>query len=220
VVGVAILLASFNASAISYTYDFYKITDNNTEDLSSQLSITLWSYDEANATFGTSLDDTQVLFTVTNNVGIDSNISEVYFDDGLLGPSVAINSLGGFTSFTGGSADPGNLPGGEGIDPVFSSSTNFSADVDPGSPTNGVDDAADILGISLGLGSYADADAVNAAVLGGDLRFGLHVRSIGTLGGSDSYVSPVPGEGVPVPSTLFLLGLGLLGLARMQLKRS
>jgi len=229
VAGAAILLASFHASAGSITYDFYKLTDNNVEDLSGQLSITLWSYDMANDAFGSTtgwvtLDATQVLFTVQNDVGIASNISEIYFDDGLLGPATAINSLDGFTSFTGGGATPGNLPGGLDAVPEFNATVEFSADVDSGNPTNGIDASNDILGILLGTGSLLDYDGVVAAVESGDLRFGLHVRSIGIAGGSDSYISPPgtidpdPAE-VPVPGTLFLLGLGLLGLARTRRRR-
>lgn len=41
-----------------------------------------------------------------NNVGITSNI-----DDGLPGPSVAINRFSGFTNFSGGGSNPSTLPG-------------------------------------------------------------------------------------------------------------
>lgn len=235
-VSTAMLLASFHASAGMITYDFYKLTNTNGEDLgiggSNQLSITLWSYDEANATAITDgwanyvvLNSTQVLFTVQNAVGIASNISEIYFDDGLLGPSLIMNSLTGTTNFTGGGANPGNLPGGSLADPVFQATTQFSADVNPGPPNNGINAAADMLGIYLGLGSYADFDAVVAAVGAGDLRFGLHVRSIGAEGGSDSYVSPPdtiidPPPPVPVPGTVLLMGLGLLLLATARSRRT
>lgn len=202
---VLILGLSTNASA-SVIYGFEKITDNNVEDLSSQLSITLWDSTEANSQFGLMLTGTQILFTVQNNVGIASSIAEVYIDnDSLMGPSIAENSLGGSTNFSGGGASPANLPGGVGIG--FDATDSYSADVNPGPPTNGVSASDDILGLIIGLGSYADFDAVVAAVNDGSLRFGYHVRSIGAAGGSDGYASLVP-----VPAAVWMLGTGLLGL--------
>jgi hypothetical protein len=208
------LLIAAHASASMATYGFYKLTNNNAEDISSQLSITLWDSAGANTAFGTSLAASEVLFTVQNNVGTASNIAEVYFDDGLLGPSVVINSLGGYTAFTGGGATPGNLPAGNTATPAFVATQEFSADVDPGNPSKGVNASNDILGIVLGLGGFADFDAVTAAVASGDLRFGLHVRSIGVAGGSDSYVNTVP-----VPAAAWLFGSALIGLAGLGRKR-
>ena len=200
-----ILGLSANAAA-SVMYGFERITNNNVEDISSQLSITLWDSMEANSQFmGLSLSGSEILFTVQNNVGTASSIAEVYIDDGLLGPSVAVNSLSGSTSFTGGGASPSNLPGGNTVG--FNATTSFSADVNPGPPANGVNTSNDILGLILGLGSFADFDAVVAAVNNGSLQFGYHVRSIGVAGGSDSYVSTVP-----VPAAVWMLGAGLLGL--------
>ena len=116
---LCVLFISSYVSAATQTYGFYKLTNNNAEDISSQLSITLWDANAANAEFSLGLAATDVLFTVQNNVGINSNIAEVYFDDGLLGDSVAHNSLGGSTSFTGGGASPGNLPSGNNASPPF-----------------------------------------------------------------------------------------------------
>ena len=216
-VAAVMVLGSSYASAASMTYGFYQLTNTNVENLSSQLSITVWDSAGANAQFGTSLLSSQILFTVKNNVGTASNIAEVYFDDGLLGPSVVLNSLGGFTNFSGGGANPGNLPAGNTATPAFVATQNFSADVNPGPPPNGVNASNDILGIRLGLGGFADFNAVNAAVASGDLRFGLHVRSIGVAGGSDSYINT---SVVPIPPAVWLLGTALAGLAgRRWLRR-
>jgi hypothetical protein len=210
-------LASSQASADMASYGFYKLSNNNAEDLSSQLSISVWDADAANTEFGTDLLDNEILFTVHNNVGISSNITEVYFDDGLLGPSEVINSLDGYTAFTGGGAAPGNLPGGEDAAPVFEATQNFSADVDPGSPDKGVNASDDILGIVLGLGSFDTFDDITAAVADGSLRFGLHVRSIGDAGGSDSYINtPDTITEVPVPAAAWLFGSALLCLGRFK----
>jgi len=224
IAGLVILLAAFNASAASMAYGFIRVTTNNVEDLSGQLSITLWDSSEANSTFGatlgTALTATQVLFTIENDVGISSNVSEVYFDDGLLGPSVIHNSLGGTTNFTGGGASPGNLPSGNTVSPPFVATEIFSADAQ-GNPSKGVDASLDILGIVLGLGGYADFAAVLAAVDTGDLRFGLHIRSIGEEGGSDSYVSNTGGSSipaVPLPAAVWLFGSVLLGFGALKRK--
>jgi PEP-CTERM motif len=235
--GAAILLASFQASAIplSTTYDFYKLTDTNVEDLGGQLSVTVWDWTLANSTFVgqagyVALTSGQVLFTLQNNVGDASNIGEVYFDDGFFGTSTAYNSLGtdDFTNFVGGNISPtkpANLPGAELADPDFVATAGFSADTLPGGPDNGVNTNIDILGIMLNLGGFADYTAVVAAMDSGALRVGLHVRSIGVEGGSDSYVNNPPDGPIdpepnpaPVPGTLLLLGAGLLGVARSRRK--
>ena len=215
-IGCSLLLAA-NASAATATYGFYKLTNTNVENLSSQLSITIWDSTAANTQFGTSLASSEVLFTVQNNVGIASNIAEVYFDDGLLGPSVVLNSLGGTTDFSGGGASPGNLPSGENALPdPFVANHNFSADVNPGNPSKGINASNDILGIKLGLGSFADFNAITVAVANGNLRFGLHVRSIGVAGGSDSYINTTE---VPVPAAAWLFGSDLLGLAGFKRRK-
>ena len=214
-VAAAMLLGSSYASGASITYGFYKLTNTNVENLSSQLSITVWDSIGANAQFGTSLLSSQILFTVQNSVGTASSVAEVYFHDGLLGPSVVLNSLGGFTNFSGGGANPANLPAGNTAAPAFVATQTFSADVNPGPPSNGVNGSNDILGIRLGLGSFANFNAVTAAVANGSLRFGLHVRSIGVAGGSDSYINTTV---VPVPAAAWLFGSALLGLAGLKRK--
>lgn len=212
VLGLA-FVASLPVSAAMVTYGFEKVTSNNVEDISGQLSISIWDAAEANSTFSLSLSASEVLFTVKNDVGVTSNVAEVYIDDGLLGPSVVANSLGGFTNFSGGGASPGNLPGGAGVG--FNATTLFSADVNPGPPNNGVNQSNDILGVILGLGSFADFNAIVAAVDSGDLQFGYHVRSVGVAGGSDSYVSTV----VPLPAAAWLFGSALIGLTGIKRKK-
>ncbi len=214
----ALLLGTTQALAADLTYGFNRITNNNTDNVASQLSITMWDAAGANAAFSLTetnqLSANELLFSVQNNVGIASNVSEVYFDDGLLGPSRVLNSLGGFTNFTGGGADPENLPSGNNASPPFVATGAFSADAQ-GSPNNGVNASADILGIVLGLGSFADFAAVASAVSDGSLRFGLHVRSIGTDGLSDSFVNEVP-----IPAAVWLFGSALLSFAGVARRKS
>jgi hypothetical protein len=219
----ALLLAATHASAADITYNFGRITNNYATDLASQLSITLWDAAGANAEFNnTALVDGQVLFTVMNAVGTQSSISEVYFDDGLLGPSQVINSLGGFTNFTGGSVgvNPGNLPAGENVG--FQATAGFSVDTANGPPSNGVNTSTDILGIVFGAGDLVNFAGVAAAVADGSLRFGLHVRDLQVVGadGSTSTTSDSFVNEVPLPAAVWLFGSALIGFAGISRRKT
>ncbi len=201
---------------------FTRIEPSNASvDVADQLSLTIMDYTDANSTYSTlSLNTSQVLFTFMNDVDGEGNtycsISETYIDDGtIVGLSSVVNSLGGSTSFVGGSASPGNLPGGNNLNPPFVATSSYSADAQ-GNPDLGVDASIDILGIIYDLHTNLTINDVQLALNSGDLRIGLHVRSIGN--DSDAFVND-PGNPVPEPATIFLFGAGLLGLAAVQRKR-
>lgn len=176
---------------------FTRITNNSPTDVASQF---LAVADEGAG--GT------VTFTFTNTAVIPSNIANIYFDDdNLLSFNQFVTQTG--TSFSQGGS-PGNVPGGNSISPAFDATTALNVSADPGPPANGIDTATDVLTVRynlLGGATFADlTDALNS----GDLRLGLHVRSIGEEGESDSFVSGVI---IPLPTTAGLAGLGLAGLA-------
>lgn len=202
------------------------MTNNNVEDLSGQLSAQIIDQADAFTMYGLNITADQALFTFQNDVGIASSISEVFIDDGtIVGQSSVHNSLGGFTDFSGGGANPGDLPGGNALIPAFEATSAYSADAQ-GHPSKGVDTSADILGIVYDLlpaVTFADvADALDT----GELRIGYHIRSIGAQGGSDSYVNdggpgPGPNPGptpISEPGTfgLFTMSLILLGIYRRK----
>jgi hypothetical protein len=223
VIACGLVMISTKASASFTTISFERITSNSAENVASQLTAALWDATQANAEYSLTLAANEVLFTFQNNVGIQSSISEVYFDDGtILAQSSVYNSLGGSTSFTGMGANPSNLPSGENVVPPFVATTGFSADA-VGNPSVGVDTAADILGLSYTLQSGLGYLDTVAALADGSLRIGLHLRSIGDAEDSDAFVNsppppppppppPTPGPTPGVPEANGLVIWALLGL--------
>ena len=214
-VGVAISLCVASTSDASIQVGFSRITNNATVDVADQLGLEIMDNEEANAAYGLALTDNQALFLFTNNVGIDSSISEIYIDDGVIVGQYAVhNSLGGYTDFTGGGANPGDLPGGNDIG--FEAIHSFSADAQ-GNPELGVDSSADVLGIVYSV-TTDDLDGIQSALHTGVLRVGLHVVSInGSEDASDGFVNDDPGApgetpGGPIPepgSLIVFSGLAL-----------
>jgi hypothetical protein len=144
---------------------------------------------------------------------LPSSITDVYFDDGsLLGIANIFNGSG--VSFSN-PAVPGNLPGGNSIEPPFETTDGFSADSDTPVQPMGVNPGESV-GILFNLQPGKDFEDVLAAIYQGfddplaaeSLRIGLHIQSIGPESGSDSFImTPVPGAVI-----LGLLGLSIAGI--------
>ncbi|TPQ26307.1 VPLPA-CTERM sorting domain-containing protein [Methylomonas koyamae] len=227
-----LMLSSASALAAPTSFNFTRITSNGTEDIGSQLQMDVYNNTDAAAFLNQSLTN-KILFTFANSAQIAANIAEVYFDDsGLLASQTSIfNSLSGFTSFSPVSWTKPNgtlknvvLPGGNNAVPGFAPTPYFGANVDPGNPNLGVNTSSDLLGILVSLNSGYSFDDVTTALTSGTLRIGLHVRSIGAAGNSDSFINNLaPTDtvtGVPLPASAWMFLSGVVGFLGWQRRRT
>ncbi len=196
---VSVALAA-SASAATSTYSFARVSPFNASQ-------------NPAAQFGLSITDpssTQVAFTFTNNVGIASSISEIYFDSAqvFLG-AAALTQTG--TNFAAGGANPGNLPGGNNLSPAFNAVSIYSADA-TGNPSNGNDQASDSLVMTFTLAQGQTYNSIISAINSGAMRIGIHVRAIGSNGQSDAFVNIVP---TPAAASV----LGMAGIVATRRRR-
>jgi hypothetical protein len=106
---------AMGVSASATPYGFYNITNNGNTDIADQLLV------EVTEVGGLAS------FKFTNNVGIQSSVQQIYFDD--FTPAwLTYNSMQQSTGVVFGNdvATPGNLPGGNSYS--FSSSYGYDAD--------------------------------------------------------------------------------------------
>jgi hypothetical protein len=203
--GIAVALSAGAARASVVNLAFTRITNNASQNVASQFNCAMSDFSA-----------TQVDFKFTNAVGIASSISEIYFDDGpFLQSAPGLTQFG--CSFTGGGANPGNLPGGENLTPAFEATEVFSADAQ-GNPSLGIDTSADYLVMRFTLVSGQTFNDVLAALNSGALRIGLHVRAIGN-GDSDSFVNSALVVPLPPAATTglaSLIGIGALRVVRRR----
>ncbi len=146
----------------------------------------------------------RVDFTFYNESLIESSIARIYFDDDLL-LDIADISEGDGTSFSQ-PATPGNLPGGNMLEPAFVTTNEFRIGAGPPPPKNGVN-PDEWLRITFDYdGIFEDViDGLDA----GTIRIGAHVIALPD-GSSESVIA------VPEPATVCLLGLGTLVLLRKR----
>ena len=213
-IACAIGLAAISgvASADSVDISFTRITSNSSQNVESQFAVTATEVSGNSAV---------VDFIFRNNIGIQSSISEIYFDNGstssLFASGSIVEQVG--TQFNYGSASPGDLPGGNSMVDTFDVTSGFLADAQ-GNPNKGLNGADELVRFRFTfLGGMAFSDVVSA-LESDSLRIGFHVRSIGDDGNSDSFVSYMPENGamVPLPSPMLLgaAGVGLVAGVRRR----
>ncbi len=184
------------------TYGFTRITNNASQNIGSQLSMTV-----------TELAGDGAIFSFRNNVGTPSAVAQIYFDDtlGLLESMDLDSSSGTGVSFAQ-FASPSNLPGGS----PYAFSADYSFGATPPPPKMGLSAANEWVSF---VGYWANANtsfsSLLDAIASGSFRAGLHVISIGGEGGtSDSYISSVP-----LPAAAWLFGSALLGFITLSNRR-
>ena len=202
---LVVILFSGKAHAMMYSFDCF--TNNNAGNCSGTDSIFSFSVEEAIAG--------QVTFTISHSDSLSpldtGEITEVYFDGATTQLGAYISSDPMWNEVT----NPSNLPSQNTALPPFV--TDFSIDSDF---TGQTPDAPIVAGGELDiifnlLGGTMLSDLIDA-INNGDLRLGLHVRSIdlGTGDSSESFVS-----NVPVPAAIWMLGTGILAMIGFSRRR-
>jgi len=215
-IGFILLLAAGQVQAERFY--FFNITNNSSFDAATgerQLFMDVFSLNGG----------TEVLFQF-GNLGPDlSSITDVYFDDNMYSLLLNITNIinenplnpDQDVSFSEG-ASPPNLPGGNSINPTFTTTQNLLANSNSPTQPSGVN-PGEYLGITFALSGDKTYDDVLSGLSSKSLRVGLHVQGFES-GGSESFINN--SNPVPEPTTLLLLGPGLIGLAclRNRIKRN
>lgn len=203
-----VVVGALSAPALAgFTYNFYKLTTNNDEDLGGQLQMEV-----SDAGSG------KVSFEFTNDVDPDDDktagsITQIYFDGGGVVYSTYLIAESAGVSYEEGKGPP-NLPSGNTATPPFAK--DWMAGAKPPTNANGVNSASEWVKFTFDLASGVDFDDLIALINDGSLRAGLHVQAIGAEGGSDSYINTVTIVPTPAAGLLGICGLLFSGMFRRR----
>ena len=216
---VFVAILSTEARANYVEFSFKAVTNNPMPEpisaIESQLSlvVTNQNYD------GYIIGSGQLGLILYNTGLLTSDVHEIYVDDGVfagVAPTI-YQSNSDLLPYPAGLA-PGNLPGAP---PGFVATALYSADNGNGDGLDNGESVALVFDLASGKTWSDIMAAINEGFINNyesldsltDLAIGLHVRSIGSDGQSQSFVM------TPLPATI-LLGLLGLGMGGWKLRKS
>lgn len=168
-------------------------------------------------------------FKFTNDVGISSSITAIYFDADGFFKSIAVQSESAGVDFQTGNLSPPDVPGANGATPPFQLTVipkNNGPDISLGADTqgspSGIDSASEYLVLRLKLKDTKTFNDIISALDDGpgvdSLRIAAHIQSL-PGGQSDSIICCGPGNGYPSPEPASIALFGIVAIALAQRMR-